>query len=53
MRRVLIVLLAGVAALGAYAWSVQLREGLVVTGMRTVGLGGAPWGSTSRSTSTS
>jgi Ni/Fe-hydrogenase subunit HybB-like protein len=31
-------------ALGAYAYALQLRHGDVVTGMRSVGAGGAAWG---------
>jgi molybdopterin-containing oxidoreductase family membrane subunit len=42
---VLIVVLLALIGLGAYAFSRQLSEGLVVTGMRNVGtMGGAAWG---------
>jgi Ni/Fe-hydrogenase subunit HybB-like protein len=39
-----LLLLIAIAALGAYAYSLQLRHGDVVTGMRSVGAGGAVWG---------
>ncbi|HEY5282429.1 MAG TPA: hypothetical protein VIM14_06525, partial [Polyangia bacterium] len=39
-----VLLLLGVLALGSFAYSRQLLEGDVVTGMRTVGAGGAVWG---------
>ncbi len=35
---------ASLALWGAWAYSVQLREGLVATGLRTIGQGGAAWG---------
>lgn len=41
----LIVLLLAFVALGIFAYSRQLIEGLVVTGLRDIGLmGGSPWG---------
>jgi Ni/Fe-hydrogenase subunit HybB-like protein len=39
-----VIALFGVAAVGAFAYLLQLRQGDVVTGMRTVGAGGAVWG---------
>jgi Ni/Fe-hydrogenase subunit HybB-like protein len=39
----LCVLLA-TAALGAYAYTLQLQQGDIVTGMRGIGVGGAVWG---------
>jgi molybdopterin-containing oxidoreductase family membrane subunit len=42
---VLIAVLLTMIGLGAYAYSYQFREGLVVTGLRDIGtMGGAPWG---------
>lgn len=42
---VLIVIALAVLALGVFAFTRQLTQGLVVTGMRDVGsMGGAPWG---------
>jgi molybdopterin-containing oxidoreductase family membrane subunit len=42
---VVVAALLAVLGLGLYAYSRQLIEGLVVTGMRDVGtMGGAPWG---------
>lgn len=38
------VVLLALVALGAYAYALQLRHGDVVTGMRSVGAGGAAWG---------
>lgn len=41
----LVILLSAVVVLGAYAYSRQLVEGDIVTGMRDWGtMGGAPWG---------
>jgi Ni/Fe-hydrogenase subunit HybB-like protein len=40
----LVGLLLGLVALGAFAFSRQLSQGDVVTGMRTLGAGGAVWG---------
>ena len=37
-------LLLGMLALGVYAFFQQIERGDVVTGMRTVGAGGAVWG---------
>lgn len=39
-----LLVLAGVAAIGGYAYVLQIREGDIVTGMRDVGAGGAVWG---------
>jgi Ni/Fe-hydrogenase subunit HybB-like protein len=39
-----VLLLFGLAALGAVAYLLQLQQGDVVTGMRDVGAGGAVWG---------
>lgn len=40
-----VVVLAALAAIGAFAYSRQFQEGLVVTGLRDWGvMGGAPWG---------
>ena len=40
----LFILLAGVAV-WLYTWSIQLTQGLIVTGMRDIGtMGGSPWG---------
>ena len=36
--------LLAVMALGAFAFYTQFTQGLIVTGMRTIGGGGAPWG---------
>jgi len=44
MRVVAIVALLAVAALGALAYTSQIQHGEVVTGMRSVGAGGAVWG---------
>lgn len=43
-RVVSLLVLLALAALGAYAYALQLRHGDVVTGMRSVGAGGAAWG---------
>jgi Ni/Fe-hydrogenase subunit HybB-like protein len=40
----LVMLLLGLVALGAFAFSRQVSQGDVVTGMRTLGAGGAVWG---------
>lgn len=41
----LILVLLGLVAWGIYAFSVQLTEGLIVTGMRDIGtMGGSAWG---------
>src|SRR3989338_6413652 len=37
-------ILFSVFAFGLYAYSIQARNGLIVTGMRTIGVGGATWG---------
>jgi len=41
---VLVALALGLIALGAYAYSVQYREGYIVTNLRNPGRGGAAWG---------
>src|SRR5512140_501275 len=43
-RLLALLLLLAMAALGVYAYALQLRHGDVVTGMRGVGAGGAVWG---------
>lgn len=40
----LVLLLLVIVALGVSAITLQLREGEIVTNMRTLGAGGAPWG---------
>jgi Ni/Fe-hydrogenase subunit HybB-like protein len=39
-----VVVLLGLVAVGAYAYVLQVQQGDVVTGMRSVGAGGAAWG---------
>lgn len=41
---IVVCLSALLAAWGAYAYSRQLDEGLIATGMRTIGRGGSAWG---------
>ena len=40
----LVALALGLIALGVYAYSVQYREGYIVTNLRNPGRGGAAWG---------
>lgn len=43
--KLLVVFLAAIAILGWYGWYLEIRRGMVVTGLRNIGpMGGATWG---------